>query len=281
MTDKTVHIRPRYYSLFAPDGREHAEANYRHRHLDWHVPLGEMALVAMDVWDWHFSRECLERIERAMAEAVAPAVEAARRAGLAVIHAPGPDLAARSDHWVRLLDEGHKPQPPHPDSPDWPPAEFRQKTGRWARCARPVEPDQQSRQRRYEARTFHPLVRPIADEPVIATGEELHRLCAGRGIVHLLYVGFNTNVCVLRRDYGVWAMQDRGYSVILLRDCTTGMETHETLADLACTRGVIATIEQLGAYTMTSRQLIDALGACGSGAFLAGPQGQCRSGRSA
>lgn len=102
-------------------------------------------------------------------------------------------------------------------------------------------------------------MRPEGDEAVIANGEELHRLCAERGILHLFYVGFYTNACIVIRDYGVYQMLYRGYHTILIRDCTTGMELHETQDELFCTRGEIASVEQFEVYTVTSGQIIDGL----------------------
>ena len=39
-----------------------------------------------------------------------------------------------------------------------------------------------------------------------------------------------------------------------------GMEVADTVKDLTCTKGTIATIEQFLGYTVTAKQLIDALG---------------------
>lgn len=257
---KTVRIRPRYYRLYTDPGVELAEENYRYRELDWEVPLGEMALVLLDVWNAHFSRETLQRIEQVTVERIVPVVEACRKAGLPVIHAPASPVAQKSPNWVRLIPEDEKPRPRYADTPDWPPKEFRKKIGEYAMYARPHEPQDEDRTRtREESRDFHPRARPVGDEPVVVSGEELHRLCAERGILHLVYAGFNTNACIIRRDYGVFAMLDRGFSIILLRDCTTGMETHETKEEMVCTRGTIATLEQFGLYTMTGEQLIAAL----------------------
>ena len=71
------------------------------------------------------------------------------------------------------------------------------------------------------------------------------------------YVGYTGNHW--ERDYGIRAMMTRGYHGILVRDATTGMETHETLAHMTCTRGQIATLEQFDAYSLTSAQLISTL----------------------
>lgn len=161
---------------------------------------------------------------------------------------------------VRLLDKDQRSQPPYPDSPAWPPPEFRKSTGAYSQYAWPHEQQDEARQHmRTEGRDFHPLVRPEGDEAVVANGEELHRLCAQRGIVQLIYAGFYTNMCVSRRDYGVYAMRSRGYGIVLLRDCTTAMETYETQTDFGCTHSAIATMEQSNICTLTSKELITVL----------------------
>ena len=260
LDERTIRLCPRYYRLYTDPDVDIAEANFRHRTLDWPVRLADTALVSLDVWNYHFARDTLDRIESITVNRIAPVVAACRRAGLQVIHAPAPRIAQRHPNWVRLVPDHEKPQPQWPRSPAWPPTEFKQRTGGYGALARPQEPQEAERNRVRETQMdFHPAVKPVGDEAVIATGEELHRLCAQRGVLILIYVGFNTNACMVMRDYGTLPMRSRGYEVILLRDCTTGMETHETLPGLACTRGQIASLEQFGAHTMTSDDLIAAL----------------------
>lgn len=255
----SIHLRPRYVRLYTDPGVELAEANYQTAMLEWDVPHSEIALVCLDCWNWHYSRDTRERIEEIVREKVAPLLAACRTGGMLVIHAPASPVAQRHPNWVRLT-EGKKQQPAWSDSPAWPPAAFVQKTGPYAAYARPLEPQNAERSAyTMEKRKFHPLVQPIGDEPVVLDGEELHRLCAQRKILHLAYVGFNTNACIMLRDYGLPAMNRRGYTTILIRDGTTGMETADTQKDMACTRGAIADLEQFGSYTLTSQELIDAL----------------------
>jgi len=183
-----------------------------------------------------------------------------RAKGMLVIHSPAGPVAQRHPNWTRLT-EGKKSQAVWPDSPNWPPAEFLQKNGPYAKYARPKEPQDVERSTHaLQKRDFHPLIRPVRDEPVVLDGEELHRLCAQRKILHLVYVGFNTNACIMLRDYGLPAMNRRGYTTILVRDGTFGMETATTSQDSACTRGAIADLEQFGSYTLSSREIVDALG---------------------
>ena len=265
-SSRVIRVRPRYYRLYTDPGVELAEENFRYRMLDWQMPLDDAALICLDCWNLHFSADTLARINDISVNRIVPLVAACRQAGLQVIHAPAPPVAQRHPNWVRLIGDDAKPQTEWPDSPEWPPVEFRKKRGRYATYALPKEPQQEERVRdRQERRDFHPQVRPVGDEAVILGGEELHRLCAQRGIVTLFYVGFNTNACIVMRDGGTLAMLQRGYQVVLMRDCTTGMETHETKEGLTCTRGQIASLEQFGCTTMTSEELIEALAGDGSG----------------
>src|SRR5256885_16927364 len=80
-----------------------------------------------------------------------------------------------------------------------------------------------------------PAVKPLPGEPVIHTGAQMHTLLTERRILHLFYAGFATNWCVIGRDYGICAMNDRGYNSILVRDATTGIEFHDTVESLMAT----------------------------------------------
>jgi nicotinamidase-related amidase len=122
----------------------------------------------------------------------------------------------------------------------------------------PFEPREEERNN-LPALTFHPLVKPVGKEPVIATGEELHRYCKQNGILFLLFAGFNTNACILVRDYGTLQMGNRGYSVVVVRDCTTGMESKETQPTLSQTNGAILFLEMFGHFSVTSGDIISGL----------------------
>ena len=76
-------------------------------------------------------------------------------------------------------------------------------------------------------------------------------------LLFLLYAGFNTNACIINRDYGTIRMRDRGYRIILIRDCTTGMESKDTQATMAQTNGTILNLEMFGCFTIDSGQLIN------------------------
>jgi nicotinamidase-related amidase len=102
-------------------------------------------------------------------------------------------------------------------------------------------------------------VQPLGKEPVAGTGEDLHLYCRQHGILFLFFAGFNTNACIISRDYGTMQMNNRGYAVSIIRDCTTGMESKESQPTLAQTRGAILMLEMFGQYSVDSAEIIAGL----------------------
>ena len=66
-------------------------------------------------------------------------------------------------------------------------------------------------------------------------------------------------MCILARDYGTLAMHARGYEIIIVRDCTTGMESFETQEGLWQTRGAILLLEMTRRYSISSDELLAGL----------------------
>ena len=54
-------------------------------------------------------------------------------------------------------------------------------------------------------------------------------------------------------------MYRRGYEVIIVRDCTTGMESVETRDGLEQTRGAILNLEMFNRYSVLAEDLIAGL----------------------
>ncbi|NUQ63652.1 MAG: isochorismatase family protein [Pirellulales bacterium] len=260
--ERSLHLKPRYYRWFVEPGKPWIEKNTSYGYLDWEVPLSQVGLVLVDVWDRHYLEDPKARAEKIIQEKIRPLLDACRRAGVEIIHAPSPPQAKECPTWVGRT----RAEPPAPAAcatvdrgQPWPPAEFRGKTGPYARYARPVEPQANYVNECRAGLTMHPDVRPVGSEVVVATGDELHEHCRKKGILFLVFLGFNTNACVLLRDYGTLEMGKRGYEVIVVRDCTTGMESFETTDELWQTRGAILFLEMFGKYSVASEELIAGL----------------------
>jgi nicotinamidase-related amidase len=263
--ERVLRIEPRYYRWHVDPGEEWLEKNTGYARLDWEIPISRAALVVVDVWDRHYIKDPEERAETIIQEKIRPLVAACRKSGLQIIHAPSPPHAKKCTAWVAAEKE-HAPRVNPPagkaitsTEKPWPPAEFRSKSGPYKAYARPQEPMAADRARILKGICIHPDVRPEGTDVVVATGEELHTFCRQRGILFLFYIGFNTNMCILQRDYGTMKMHARGYEVIVLRDCTTGMESFETREGLWQTRGAILFLEMNRKYSILSEEFLAGL----------------------
>ena len=96
------------------------------------------------------------------------------------------------------------------------------------------------------------------NDDVVATGAQLHHVLAERNVLHLIYAGFATNWCLLGRDYGIRRMAGRGYNIIALRECTTGVEFPDTLDNLFVTEIGVREIEQQFGFTASNQDFVAA-----------------------
>lgn len=247
-------LHPRYYRWYVDPGVEWLETNTDYATLDWNIPLSQTALVLVDVWQRHYIKDTEARAEAIINNTLAPLVSACRKSGLQVIHAPSPPVAKLHPNWVKLVSASEM----NTKHDSWPPAAFRNLSGVYRLYNRPEEPREAERQK-LPPLTFHPKIVPVGKEAVVATGEELHRYCRQQGVLFLLFAGFNTNACILSRDYGTLRMSERGYQVMLVRDCTTGMESKYTQVSMSQTTGAILLLEMFGQYSVGSDDIIKGL----------------------
>ena len=222
------------------------------------LDVKETALVLVDVWNLHYVDSWIARATEVAKTKIVPAMEAARKAGMMIIHAPSPRVAKKHDEWTRYAGD-EELNPPSQPSPDWPPEDFRKRSGKYAEYSRDLwkEPYMEPWKEVYKGLDISDLAKPEPGDFVISTGNQLHRLLRNRKILHLFYAGFATNMCLIDRDYGMRAMKNRGYNLILLRDATTGVETHDTVANLLTTKVYVQQIE-LYAYSVTTEGFIKA-----------------------
>ena len=246
-----LRVRPQYHRWHVDPGVEWIETNTDYSQLDWTIPLSQSALVLVDVWDHHYLRDTEARAEKIIDERLAPLMAACRQAHMPIIHAPSPTHAIRHPNWVGARQDSKVSA----KRDDWPPTEFKNKSGPFTSYRRPTEAREGELTRLRANLKIHPKIQPVADEPVIATGDELHELCKRRGTLFLFFAGFNTNACILVRDYGTLDMSRRGYEVILVRDCTTGMESRQSQPSLSQTNGAILFLEMFGQYTVASEDI--------------------------
>ncbi len=186
----TISLQVRYQRHAPDEGEEYIEPNFRRAFLDWELTATEAALVMVDCWSIHPIVTHQQRAAQICTDLIAPVAEACRRAGVRVVHAPSPGQAKLYEQWTKyacdaeLFGGGGEP-------PEWPPAEFRNREGDYAQFARPTEPATKKWiDEELENRRIIDCLEPQAGDFVVATGEQLHRLCRHNGVVHLFYCGF-------------------------------------------------------------------------------------------
>ena len=250
---KTLHLKPRYHRWHVDPGVEWLETNTHAAYLDWKIPLSQCALVLVDVWQKHYLKDTEARTEKIIDEKLSPLLVKCREQGLQLIHAPANRVAIKSPNWVKLAPGSDY----YFKEDSWPPQDFREAKGIYQAFGKPFEPREEERKATAASVDFHPKIKPVGNEAVICSGEELHQYCKKKGILFLLYAGFNTNGCILSRTYGTVNMGLRGYGITLVRDCTTGMETKETQPGLLQTNGAILLLETWGHYSVTSDEIVN------------------------
>ena len=257
----TLDMDVRYYHLIP---RAYTSEPENHpRTLQWQLPVENVALILVDVWADHYMKTHLDRGRDITLNNIKPVLEAFRRVGALVVHAPSPDCARRYPAWLRYAGDDEVKGRPSTPGDDWPPPDFRRKTGDYAKWARPMEEKNKLYEDIIANRSIIPEVAPQGDDHVIVTGDQLHRLLRHRKILHLFYCGFAANMCVPFRDYGMRAMKARGYEIILIRDCTSAIEVADTYDDLAISRIAVVDTELTIGYTVASADLVAACGKVG------------------
>ena len=127
MADKpaVLDLKVRYFQDSTPAGVPCREEHFIRREIRMDLPVDQTALVLVDLWNTHFIDSWIERAACVTREAIVPAIEMSRKAGLPVIHAPSPEVARQFPQSNR---NPAAPEPPRGGA-DWPPPAFRGREG--------------------------------------------------------------------------------------------------------------------------------------------------------
>ncbi len=251
----TLDLTVRYFQDSTPAGVACREEHFRRREVSMALLVAQTALVLVDIWNTHFIESWRERAEHVTVAAIVPVLAAARQVGLTIVHAPSVRVAEQYPQVQCYRSASGVASAP---SSEWPPPAFRSRTGPYAVYRNPREQAPGRPLHWADRLELSPHIAVQDGEAVVATGAQLHALLQGRRILHLLYVGFATNWCVLGKDYGLRTMQARGYNTILLRDATTGVEFPDTLDTLQATELAVREVEQQHGFSASNRDFLTA-----------------------
>ncbi|MBX3415238.1 MAG: hypothetical protein KF708_21315 [Pirellulales bacterium] len=216
---------------------------------------GESALLLCDMWDRHWCPSATARCGE-LAAKMAPLVDAARAAGVLIIHAPSDTMDFYRDHPARkrALAQAKIELPPARDLSD-PPLPIDDSDGG---C------DDDPAPQMYKAwQRQHPLI-SIADEDLISDdGELVYSHLERRGVKQLFVMGVHTNMCVLGRSFGIRQMARWGMPCVLVRDLTDTMYDPKDRPFVTHNEGTALVVEHIERHWCPSVASDELLRACG------------------
>lgn len=212
----------------------------------------ETAIIICDMWDKHWCSGATSRVG-VLAKKMVPVLDAARRRGILVIHAPSETMEFYKDHPGRLqMLSLEKITPPAPLDLNSPPLPIDDSKGG---C--------DTGEKFYKAWSREISTLPIDAKDLISdNGQEIYTALKLRGIRNLLVMGVHTNMCILNRTFAIKQMSKWGMRCILVRDLTDSMYDPSAKPYVSHDKGtelVVEHIEKYWAPTTLSADLVAAL----------------------
>jgi nicotinamidase-related amidase len=208
------------------------------------IAAHETAVLLCDVWNDHWCKSAARRCD-VLAYKIAPVVDAARAKGAQIIHAPSDCMSfyentpqrARMQQapFAQPIEEPALAEPPLPidDSDggcdDLPPCNVHRA---WTRQ--------------------HPAIRVEDGDGVSDSGTEVYNLLRQQGITTLLILGVHTNMCVLKRSFGIRQMLRWGVRCVLVRDLTDTMYNPRMAPFVPHEQGTERVVEHIETYLCPS-----------------------------
>src|SRR4051812_5509366 len=164
--------------------------------LERHVDLEKSAIIVCDMWDKHWCRGATERVG-GLAQKIGPVLEAARRRGILIIHAPSETMDFYKDAPQRLaMARIERIAAPPPLALDAPPLPIDDSKGG---C--------DTADTFYKAWSReHPSIVIGANDLISDNGAEVYSALKLRGIETLFVMGVHANMCILNRSFAIKQM---------------------------------------------------------------------------
>ena len=226
-------------------------AEWQEVHLPKTLAVEKTAIIVCDMWDKHWCSGATGRVG-GLVQKMDPFLEAARRKGIQIIHAPSETMDFYRDAPQRkLMLALPKVDIPAPIALADPPLPIDDKGGG---CDTPDH--------FYKAWTReHPGLRIAPSDVISDSGTEIYAFLRQRGIVNLLVMGVHTNMCILNRTFAIKKMTALGIRCILVRDLTDAMYNPQDAPHVthdAGTQLVIDYIEKFWCPSTTTTELLRA-----------------------
>ena len=216
------------------------------------IDPSKSAIVICDMWDDHWCKSASERCAK-LAKEAAPVIDAARKAGFAIIHCPSDTMDYYKDSKARRrAKDAKKSEPPKPKAIDAPALPIDDSDGG---C------DDAAPAKFFKAWTHQHEAIAIDEEKDYVTdnGGEVYNILKERGATTVVLLGVHTNMCVLNRGFAIKQLRKWDIDCLLVRDLTDAMYNPKKkpfVEHAAGTQLVIQHIEQYWCPSIESKDLI-------------------------
>ena len=180
------------------------------------IDPAKSAVIICDMWDDHWCKSAAARCD-ALAKKAGPVVDAARKAGMTVIHCPSDCMGFYKDHPARKRTLAVKPtDPPREKQLPNPPLPIDDSDGG---C------DDATPAKQHRAWTRQHAAISIDGERdyITDSGKEAYSVLAERGVKRVFVMGVHTNMCVLHRSFAIKQLRRWDVDCLLVRDLTDAM----------------------------------------------------------
>ncbi len=221
------------------------------------LPADKTAIVICDLWNQHWCASATRRCGE-IARQMAPLVDEARAAGVAIVHAPSDTLKSYQDHPARKRALALSPVKPPTPIQGWCSLDKAREGDL------PIDDSDGGCDCQPQCKQGAPWTRQhaaisIADNDFISDdGRQVYSYFKQRGVENVLYMGVHTNMCVLGRSFGIRQMTRLGLNALLVRDLTDTMYNPRMKPFVSHEEGtalVIAHIERNWCPTLESQAL--------------------------
>ncbi|MBC7287148.1 MAG: isochorismatase family protein, partial [Armatimonadetes bacterium] len=235
---RTLTVRAYYYQHFDADFSRDVPAEgyggWKEAEID--LSLDHTAVALMHVWDtgtreeypgWHRAVEYIPRAEQICRTVLPRLLKAVREAKFPLVHIVGGGNYYQDLPGYREVVQLAGPPPPPPEQVEADEVLQRLRAFRASRVF-PGAHNQPDIDRGFARIDFHPVAKPLPQEPVVENAHQLFAWCRAKGINHLIYAGFAVNWCLLMSPGGMIDMSRHGLMCSVFRDATTAVENRES-----------------------------------------------------
>jgi nicotinamidase-related amidase len=215
-----------------------------------------IAVIVVDAWHYHWCRTWRNRAG-SLIPRFNQSFDAARRLGITMVFSPTEAMRDLNDSPQRkaTLALSHYPLPQPKNLPD--PYTDNLRYGK-CECGAGDEC-----YRCYNSNNQHPDLRMADSDFIAITEQEAFNVLRDRGITHIIYTGFATNVCLWSKPIGLKYTRQLGFRCMVARDLTEA-QTGYVEESFNPTRGTLEVIAQVERDLAPSLDLVETLRRAGA-----------------